>query len=139
MDVNNGNDIPSDRQAELEREANLARSRLMERLAQLDARRDHVVSVVKNATRPPWSYALMAAAGIVATAVIVHRVQSRPRRRFDRFVMRWLTALEPPPAPDGAIVAALKRGAVTALGAGVREIGRRGVERFTGLSEEPAR
>ena len=47
-------------------------------------------------------------------------------------------AVEPPPAPDGAMVAALKRGAMTALGAGVREIGRRGVERLTGLADEPA-
>ncbi|MDQ2643118.1 MAG: hypothetical protein M3020_04840 [Myxococcota bacterium] len=127
--MNEGNGSNGDRLHELEREAAAARSRLNERLAVLDERKDRLVQSVKGATRPPLSLVLIAGVGLAATVLIVRSLRRRRVGALERVATQWLAALEPP-APPSPVVNALKRGAMTLVAQGVQELGRRSVERW---------
>lgn len=127
--MNDGNGSNGDRLESLEREAAAARSRLNERLAVLDERKDRLVRSVKGAAKPPLSLLLLAGVGIAATVLIVRRVRRRRVGALERVATQWLAALEPP-APPSPVVSALKRGAISLVAQGVQELGRRGMERW---------
>ena len=126
--MNEGNGSNGDRLETLEREAAAARSRLNERLAVLDERKDRLVQSVKGATRPPVPLLILAGVGIAATVLIVRGLRRRRVGALERVATQWLAALEPP-APPSPVMSALKRGAISLVAQGVQELGRRGVER----------
>jgi hypothetical protein len=126
----------SDRRDDLEREAEVVRARLSQRLALLDGRKDRLVDSVKAISRPPLSLLLLGAgAAIFATVLIVRKMRHRPSE-LERLIAEFLqeSKLLPPP-PDSPLRTALKRGLTSAVTLGLREVGRRGVARLLAPSD----
>jgi hypothetical protein len=101
----------------------------MDRVSQLDERRDKVVRAVKAATRPPLSIALLVVAGTAVTALVAYRIHRSRKRPFERVVEAWLLPPEPP-RPPSMLVATLKKTLLSAVVKGLEEIGRRSVDRL---------
>jgi hypothetical protein len=113
----------------LEAEAEQVRSELMERVSQLDERRDRVVRAVKSVTKPPLSIALLVVAGAAATVFVAYRLHRSRRRPLERLAEAWLAPLEPP-RPPSLLASTLKRSLISAAAKGLEEIGRRSVDRL---------
>ena len=113
----------------LEAEAEEVRTQLLDRVSQLDERRDRIVRAVKVASKPPISVALIVAAGAVVTAFVAYRIHSRRKRPLERLVEAWLV---PPqvPRPEGVLSRTLKNAFVSVVATSFQEIGRRGVDRL---------
>lgn len=114
---------------QLEAEADEVRDRLMDRVSELDVRRDRIVGAVKVASKPPLSVALLVTAGVAATAFVawrIHRANRRPS--LDRLVEAWLMPPEPP--SEGLIGRTLKNALVSVAVKSLREVGVRSVNRF---------
>jgi hypothetical protein len=113
----------------LEAEAEEVRAQLLDRVSQLDERRDRIVKVVKVASKPPLSVALAVAAGAVVVAAVAYRIHSRRKRSLERLVTAWLT---PPyvPEPDGMLTRTLKNAFLSVVSKSFQELGRRGVDRL---------
>ncbi len=122
-----------DRRTQLEERAQAVRSRLEERLEALDGRRERVVAIARNATRPPFGALLIGAAGVLATGIIVRKLA----RRRPSAGARWLALLQTPPArsPEGFVARAMKRAALSLVATAVQRFSTRGLDRF--LPESP--
>jgi hypothetical protein len=121
-DVMNG-----ERRAQLEQRAEAVRARLERRLDALDERRDHLVELAQRATRPPISVVLIGAATLVGAAVVVHQIRKRPSRgqRLSA-TMLGLSA----PKPEGFLVKAFKRAALSFVAVLVQRVSTRGLDRL---------
>jgi hypothetical protein len=120
------------RRENLEREAEVVRTRLSNRLSQLDDRKDRLVDKVRAASRPPLSIALLIGAGLAigAGVFIVRRARRRPSELQQLLQEILAEAKLVPPQPDGPLKSAMKRGLASAITLGLREVGKRSVERL---------
>lgn len=122
---------------QLEAEADEVRDRLMDRVSELDLRRDRIVRTMQIASKPPLSIVLLATAGVAATAFVAWRIHKARRHPLERFVEAWLM---PPEArrPEGVLGRTVKN----ALFSVAREVGRRSLDRLIaaphGEVERPA-
>lgn len=130
-------DMPvEDRREELEREAEVVRTRLSNGLAMLGARRERLVENVKNFARPPKSIAIIVGAGLAVTAtVLIVRGLRRRKSPFERFLEEVIAEARheaelSAPRVDGPVMRAVKRGVSSAIVLGLREVGKRSVERL---------
>jgi hypothetical protein len=113
---------------QLEADANETRERLMDRVSELDLRRDRIVKAVKVASKPPLSVALIAAAGVGVAALVAYRIHKSRRTPLERLVEVWLETAELP-RPEGVVSRTLKNALMSVAVNGLKEIGRRGVDR----------
>lgn len=113
---------------QLEADANETRERLMDRVSELDLRRDRIVKAVKVASKPPLSVALIAAAGVGVAALVAYRIHKNRRTPLERLVEVWLESAELP-RPEGVVSRTLKNALMSVAVNSLKEIGRRGVDR----------
>jgi hypothetical protein len=121
-----------DRREELEQRANAVRSRLADRLDELDERQERVRALAHTLTRPPASIFILGALGVAVTAAVIYKRRHRPRG-FERLLDQLRPVPEPP--PESAFVTALKRGALSLLTLGVRRLARRGLAQLMESAE----
>ena len=138
--MSSGDDIPTGGEWRdgVEREAEVVRTRLSNRLALLDQRKDQVVDSVKAFTKPPRSIALLVGAGVAlaATVLIIRKLRHRPSE-FERMLAEFLTEAKlVPPRPESPLRSAVKRGLASAVTLGLREVGKRSVERLLAPSPD---
>jgi hypothetical protein len=126
-DLSNG-----ERRENLEREAEVVRTRLSNRLSLLDRRKDRLIDKVKAASRPPLLIALLVGGGIALTAAIfiVRRLRQRPSE-LQRLLQEFMVEAKLlPPQPESPMKNAITRGLASGVAIGLREVGRRSVERL---------
>jgi hypothetical protein len=121
-----GEVMNGERRALLERRAEAVRARIERRLDALDERRDNVVEFVQRATRPPVSVVLLGAATVVGAAVVVHQIRKRSPSRGQRFGAAMLGL--PVRKPEGFLVKAFKRAALSFVATLVQRVSTRGLD-----------
>lgn len=124
-----------DRRTQLEERAQAVRSRLEERLEALDGRRDRVVAIARNATRPPFGALLIGAAGVLATGIIVRKLARRRPSAGDR--LRALLQTPPARTTEGFLARAMKSAALSVVATAVQRLSTRGLDRLLPESEPP--
>ena len=126
-DVSNG-----ERRENLEREAEVVRTRLSNRLSLLDRRKDRMIDKVKAMSRPPLLIAVLVGGGLALTAAIfiVRKLRNRPSE-LQRLLQEFMVEAKLiPPQPESPLKTAIKRGLASGVAIGLREVGKRSVERL---------
>jgi len=126
-------DVNGERRSQLEQRAEAVRARLERRLDALDERRDQVVALAKTVARPPVSIALLGAAAVVGTAVVVYQFKKKHPSRGKRLGAALLGV--PAKKPEGFFARALKQAALSLVATLVHRVGTQALDRV--LPEAP--
>jgi hypothetical protein len=134
-DMSDMGDTNGERRTRLEQQAEVVRARLSRRLDALDERRENVVELVKKATRPPVSIVLLGTATVVGALIVAHQLRKHRPSRSQRFGQAMFGVPPSTPKPEGFLVGALKRAALSFVAMLVQRVSTRGLDRL--LPEAP--
>jgi hypothetical protein len=131
-----GNMMNGDRRTRLEQRAEAVRTRLERRLDALDERREHLVELARKATHPPVSIVLLGTATLVGAVVVAQQLRKRRPTRSRGFGAAMLGV--PAQKPEGFLVKAFKRAALSFVATLVQRVSTRGLDRWLPETPEPA-
>lgn len=120
-----------ERRTVLEQQAEAVRARLERRLDALDERRDRILDIARQATRPPISVIVLGTVSVVGIALLVHQLR-KPRRRS----ISSLLAAAQSEKPKGLLSKAFERAALSFVATFAQRVGTRGLDRL--LTEGPS-
>jgi hypothetical protein len=131
-----GNRMNGDQRTRLEQRAEAVRSRLSRRLDALDERREHLLGLAQKATRPPLGVVLLGTAVVVGAVIVARQLRKRRPNRSQRLGAAMLGV--PAQKPEGFLVKAFKRAALSFVATLVQRVSTHGLDRWLPEAPPPA-